>query len=242
MKTWNRYIGSFAGLMGVLSMISPCAQATTKVPWTPYQTLPKPPERVIYLTFDDGPSLVYTPQILTILRREHVHATFFVLGSRVHSFPSIAKHIVEDGNEVGNHGYQHDYPSRKSATWVVSDVERTDGAIRKVIGTVPVYYRPPGGMITPLEVTTIQSLGHPLAMWTVDTRDWAATNPEQIINEVLRHARPGAIILMHDGVSQSRYTVKALPIVIDQLRNRGYSFATLPTGRKRLSNTPGSHK
>lgn len=235
MKPRSRFRITFACTVCLLGAIIPSVFASEEnrpwtpwASWTPSQAIGHSSWNVVYLTFDDGPSLLYTPQILAVLRREGVHATFFVLGSRVTAFPRITKRIAADGNEIGNHGFQHDYPSRKDAAWLVSDIRKTDGAIRQIIGARPVYYRPPGGMITPVEIATIQSLGHPLALWTVDARDWDATTPQQITEEVLKHARPGSIILMHDGVSQSRFTAVALPTIIHQLRRRGYQFATLP--------------
>lgn len=186
-------------------------------------------DKVVYLTFDDGPSLIYTPKILTVLRQKDVHATFFVLGSRVKSFPQITRLVVQNGHEIGNHGFQHDYPTAMTSPVFVADVRRTDRAIRQITGCEALYYRPPGGLITSKEVSNVQRLGHPLAGWAVDSRDWNAKSSKEIVNRVLRNVRPGSIILLHDGVSASRWTVQALPVIIDALKARGYHFRTLPT-------------
>lgn len=185
--------------------------------------------KMVYLTFDDGPSLMYTPKILEILRDEHIHATFFVLGSRVQSFPHIAQWIVRDGHEIGNHGYYHEYLRQKRNRWVVRDIKRTDKVIRSTTGQSPKYYRPPGGIIPSPDAHLVRELGHPIALWTVDSHDWTATNPQQITANVLQHIRPGAIVLFHDGVSNSRYTIYALPVIIHSLKIQGYRFASLPT-------------
>lgn len=184
--------------------------------------------KVIYLTFDDGPSLLYTPRILSILQKNHVQATFFVLGQRVQRFPKITKSIIQNGNEIGNHGYSHDYLSKKDSAWVVLDVLRTDKLIRTATGHKARYYRPPGGIITTPEAKSVRRIGHPIALWTVDSRDWCATNSADIVHHVLTQVRPGCIVLMHDGVSSSRYTALALPTIIRDLKARGYQFRYLP--------------
>ncbi|EPZ43311.1 hypothetical protein AAC03nite_31620 [Alicyclobacillus acidoterrestris] len=185
-------------------------------------------DKTVYLTFDDGPSKRYTPQILDILSAKHVPATFFVLGFRVREFPAIARRLVVEGHEIGNHGYQHDFLPEKTAAWVAQDVKRTDGTIHQVTGSYPKYYRPPGGLITDNEAKSIVSLGHPVILWTVDSEDWKANSADKIIRHVMDQIQPGAVILMHDGVSNSRYTVEALPKIIDALRAQGYHFARLP--------------
>jgi peptidoglycan/xylan/chitin deacetylase (PgdA/CDA1 family) len=184
--------------------------------------------KVVYLTFDDGPSLIYTPKILTVLQQEHVHATFFILGARAQKFPNIARRIVKDGHEIGNHGYCHDFLKHKDPTWVGKDVRKTDTIIHQITGAYPRYYRPPGGIINSIETRSVRTLGHPVALWTVDSRDWATPNSDIIVRRVLAAVQPGSIILMHDGVSNSRFTVLALPQIIERLHAAGYEFARLP--------------
>lgn len=185
--------------------------------------------RPIYLTFDDGPNPIWTPRVLEILRRKHVHATFFVLGYEAVKYPAIIRQIHRDGHEIGNHGYYHTFIVNKSRAWVMSDVLRTDKAVASISGTKPQYFRPPGGILSLSDVGLISHIGHPIAMWTVDTNDWKAKNKASIVAAVRKNVKPGAIILLHDGISTtSRYTVQALPAIIDNLRNRGYSFYTLP--------------
>lgn len=181
----------------------------------------------VYLTFDDGPSERYTPAILDILKREHVHATFFVLGQRVEQFPRISKRVILEGHEIGNHGFGHDFLREKEPTFVLSDVNRADSAIASVTGQRPRYYRPPGGIISPMERSSIQQMGHPIALWSVDSQDWMTASKEKIVAKVMSEVRPGSIILMHDGVSNSKYTAQALPIIIHRLRAQGYQFRTL---------------
>ncbi|WAH38704.1 polysaccharide deacetylase family protein [Alicyclobacillus dauci] len=225
---WFRLLLACLGLIAATSIPSQ-AEAHSTTTSVIGKLHPKTHQKIVYLTFDDGPSLIYTPQILDILKREHVHATFFVLGSRVEEFPKISKRLIHEGHEVGNHGYHHDFLQEKTPAWVASDIRRTDVIVHHVIGSHAHYYRPPGGIITEPELRSVNTLGHPVVLWTVDSQDWKADGWEQIVQTVLRDTRPGSIILMHDGVSKSRYTVKALPVIIESLKNAGYQFRKLPS-------------
>jgi len=182
-------------------------------------------EKVIYLTFDDGPSIRYTPQILDILRKEHVQATFFVLGYRCEESPAIVKKMRKEGQEVGSHGYSHQYTSKQA---LFNDVVKADKVIAQTIGHRPVYYRPPGGRISKVDAHSVEELGHAIALWNVDSKDWQVTNESVIIRNIEKYAEPGSIVLLHDGVSNSRYTVRALPELIHYYRKQGYVFKKLP--------------
>ncbi len=186
-------------------------------------------QQVVYLTFDDGPSKMYTPRILDILHQEHVQATFFVLGFRAQAFPATMRRIRREGHEIGNHGFYHTFLTHKSKSWIQMDVTKADEAITSACGVRPLYYRPPGGILSRKDWNILRSMGHPIAMWSLDTEDWKAQNADTIIQSVKNNIHPGSIILMHDGVSGSRYTVIALPIIIRFLKSAGYSFKTLPT-------------
>ncbi|MCL6632040.1 MAG: polysaccharide deacetylase family protein [Alicyclobacillus herbarius] len=188
-----------------------------------------PTKKVVYLTFDDGPNPLWTPQVLSILAREHVHATFFVLGFRAQKYPWLVRRMHREGHEIGNHGYYHTFIVDQNQRWVEAQVRRADQAIQAACGVRPMYFRPPGGILNPHNVEAVRKLGHPIAMWTVDTNDWRATRANSILQVVERDTRPGSIILMHDGIdTSSRYTVQALPQVIHYLKQSGYTFAVLP--------------
>ncbi|WP_231862829.1 polysaccharide deacetylase family protein [Alicyclobacillus mali (ex Roth et al. 2021)] len=186
------------------------------------------PAKVVYLTFDDGPSQRYTPKILDILHSQHITATFFVVGYRCEQFPSLVRRIQEDGHEIGNHGFSHFDPKKHALNEVILDIQKTDAAVWNACGTKPVYYRPPYGSINASEVECVQKLGHPIALWTVDSMDWKAKSASAIVAQVEQHAQPGSIILFHDGISSSRLTVEAMPRIIRDLRRAGYTFQMLP--------------
>lgn len=194
----------------------------------PRTTATATPARLVYLTFDDGPSQRYTPRVLDILRRERVRATFFVLGYRCDEFPRLVRRIRREGHEIGSHGYYHRLLVHEPEAIVKSDLLRADAAIEHACGTRPVYYRPPYGAMDEADKSLVQRLGHPIALWTVDSEDWKATSDVAIIANVRQAIRPRAIVLFHDGVSASRWTVRALPVLIRYLRSQGYSFQVLP--------------
>ena len=133
-------------------------------------------QKVLYFTFDDGPSERYTPKILDILRREHVPATFFVLGFRSEQFPHLVRRMTAEGHEIGNHGFYHERIIGKPDEWVRKDVLRADQVIRKASGVNPVLYRPPGGMIDLHEILMLHREGHPVILWTLDSNDWKTTS------------------------------------------------------------------
>lgn len=190
-------------------------------------TMKPHPYKAVYFTFDDGPSQRYTPQILDILKREHVKATFFVVGYRCDDFPGLVRRIRKEGHEIGNHGYTHQYFVTSVEPFFRSDVLKADASIFHACGLKPVYYRPPGGIFNHDEQLMLKSMGHRLALWSVDSRDWSTNNKETIVRNVESKVHPGSVVLFHDGVSNSRYTVEALPILIHHYKQLGYQFRTL---------------
>ncbi|WP_054970391.1 polysaccharide deacetylase family protein [Alicyclobacillus ferrooxydans] len=184
-------------------------------------------QKVIYFTFDDGPGAVYTPQILNVLRRERIHATFFVLGYRCKALPDIVRRMQREGHEIGSHGYDHRNLAHASIPVVKSEITLADSAIVKAVGHKPLYYRPPFGAIDRTEIPVIQRMGHRVRFWTVDSADWKATSAASIVQNVERSAGPGSVVLFHDGLNASRFTIRALPVLIRYYKSRGYRFATL---------------
>ncbi|WP_206923015.1 polysaccharide deacetylase family protein [Alicyclobacillus suci] len=159
-------------------------------------------QKVLYLTFDDGPGAMYTPQILNVLRQGHVHATFFVLGYRCREFPGVVQRIIQDGHEIGSHGYDHQNLARQPESVVKSEIRMADSAIVAVTGLNPLYYRPTYGSINRLEIPVIRRMGHPVVFWTVDSLDWKARSATTIVQNVERNAGPGSIVLFHGGKSK----------------------------------------
>gem|GEM_PF-98394 len=208
--------------------ISPSSQVYGKIVLHGPET-----EKVVALTFDDGPNEPYTSQILDILKQEGVHATFFVVGENVLTYPDAARRIVADGNVIANHSWDHS----RLATAVdfgYSEASKAQDAIYQVTGLRPRYFRPPAGIHTPWQLHRVASLGLTTVNWDAEGYDWQRPNsPERIEEKVLQGVHPGAIILLHDGDetrhgSDRSMTVAALPMIIDTLRAEGYRFVTIP--------------
>ncbi|WP_019535701.1 polysaccharide deacetylase family protein [Paenibacillus ginsengihumi] len=185
----------------------------------------------VALTFDDGPDAKYTPLILDILKEHDVKATFFVVGKQSEAFPDVLKRIHEEGHAIGNHSFAHADLSKLSAAEVQEDIAAADEAIARIVGASSALFRAPYGAESEAMRKHVADSGRQLVRWTVDTRDWAGTSPEEIMETVHRQLKPGGIILMHSfGGKQGKLdnTVKVLPQLIKDLREQGYRFVTVP--------------
>ena len=180
-------------------------------------------QKIVALTFDDGPDPIDTPKVLDILKEKNVRATFFVLGQAAEANPLLIKRLVIEGHEIGNHGFSHDYQQRR----VVEEINHTDQVVFSASGTHTYYYRPPGGFLSKSQLATIKNNGNIVALWSVDSKDWRNPGIKQIVDNVMKNVFPGSIILLHDGGYKRTQTVKALGPIIDALRAQGYRLATL---------------
>lgn len=190
-----------------------------------------PTERVVALTFDDGPKPGLTEALLKILRQEQVVATFFVIGRHVSDYPDLARQIVEAGHEVANHSYTHSNLTRLASETIARELLQTQVAIQMATGRVPRFVRPPGGNWSPKVAQVARSWGLTPCMWTVDVYGSEVVGAQQVADAVLQQVRPGSIILMHNGKMS---TLQALPTVIRELKKRGYRFVTVDMMARRL--------
>ena len=187
-------------------------------------------EPVVYLTFDDGPHPTWTPQVLAVLARHGVTATFFVLGQNVTAFPELAVRLVDAGHDPENHTFDHASLDKVDRATFIAEVRDTDAAIHAAVGerVDPIAcLRPPYGAFDEQTSVLAAELGKTLTLWNVDPQDWRRPGAEQIAEHLISHARPGAILLMHDGGGERSQTVEALETVLGELSARGYSFALL---------------
>jgi peptidoglycan/xylan/chitin deacetylase (PgdA/CDA1 family) len=185
----------------------------------------------IALTFDDGPDTVYTPQILAILARKHVHATFFVLGQQVQRYPSVTKRILREGHALGNHSFDHADLSRVSPARLDWEVISTDRLLRRYTGSHTAWFRPPYGSVNPFLLRRMQRMGYRVVNWSVDSNDWRSLSANRVEANVLSAVRPGSIILQHCNGNPKEIlagSVAALPAIIETLRAQGYTFVTVP--------------
>lgn len=186
-------------------------------------------EKVVALTFDDGPDPNYTPRVLDILHRYGIHATFFQEGKMIQQFPRITRRVVEEGNCVGNHTYTHPYLARLSPQAVRKEMQSCDQCLALNAGITTTLFRSPRGDWNPTVYRQALQDHERLILWSVALEHHEVPTPKAMAQRVLRLVRPGDIVLMHDGAFVSREsTVQALPLVIEGLRKRGYRCVTVP--------------
>jgi peptidoglycan/xylan/chitin deacetylase (PgdA/CDA1 family) len=191
-------------------------------------------DKIIALTFDDGPNGDYTEQVLDILGKESIKGTFFLIGKNVEVYPQIAKEIVEQGHSVGNHSYTHTWslPFETKKT-VIAEVNKAEEAIYNATCVQPKLFRPPHGFRTPWMEYTIHKMGYKIVMWDDMTTDYIVrSKPKEIAKKIISKVRPGAIIVFHDGLNLNHRanrenTIEALRIVINELKEKNYKFISL---------------
>ncbi|AFY54981.1 putative xylanase/chitin deacetylase [Rivularia sp. PCC 7116] len=192
-----------------------------------YEIKPIKNKKVIALTFDDGPWEKTTQQTLDILKKNNVKATFFVVGKALQNNPRLGKQIVADGHAIANHTWNHWYHFMNPQV-AAFEIDKTTELIYKVTGVKTNLFRPPGGHLSNGLVAHAKNKKYATLMWSADSRDFQKPAPATMVNTVLKNARPGGIVLLHDGGGDRTNTVKALPQIINKLRQQGYSFVTIP--------------
>jgi peptidoglycan/xylan/chitin deacetylase (PgdA/CDA1 family) len=184
--------------------------------------------RPVALTFDDGPDPVWTPRLLDQLRAARVSATFCLIGSRARRYPQLVARIVREGHQLCNHSWRHDMDlGRRPVAEIRADLVRTNVAIQAAApGARVPFFRQPGGRWTPEVVAVARQLGMRSLHWSVDPQDWAKPPAKTIMVRVQKAARPGAIVLMHDGGGDRSATLAACGHLIGDLKRR-YGVARL---------------
>ena len=192
-----------------------------------------PPKRPRYavLTFDDGPYPVATPALLRVLSSLNVPADFFFIGRDATEQPAIAMRTVSAGIEIGNHTLTH--PRMNTLLFPAQLAEVVDGelAIEHVTGRDVVYFRPPHGDFDALTIDAARAQRETVALWDVDPGDWRHVPAESITENVVRHAKAPAVILLHNG---SAATLEALPSIVQSYKAAGFEFITLSELQQRL--------
>lgn len=189
-----------------------------------------PPLKPIALTFDDGPWPKMTSEVLDTLKQQNVKATFFVVGKQVQRYPQLVKQAVAEGHAIGNHTWNHQYHHYDSAA-ASREIDNTASLVYKLTGVKTSLFRPPAGILNNGLVNYAHGEKYATIMWSVDSRDWSprhAASQQAWINNLLKDAKPGGIILLHDGGGDRSRTVRALPQLITALKKRGYQFVTVP--------------
>ncbi|RME70602.1 MAG: polysaccharide deacetylase family protein [Chloroflexi bacterium] len=195
-------------------------------------------QKLIALTFDDGPHPAFTPRLLELLAQYRARATFFMVGQHVEQWPNLARQVVQAGHEAGNHTFTHSRLVGRTPWAVAGELLRCKRAIRRATGVSPRLMRPPEGKQDVIAFLTARLLGYRVVHWSASAFDWRGDPAEVVTRRVLSGVGRGAIVLMHDGVTPSpgRQTVvspdrtptlKALPGVLGRIREKGYRFVTV---------------
>ena len=187
-----------------------------------------PPEKkVIALTFDDGPWPNTTAKVLDILKKNRIKSTFFVVGQNVKNYPDLTKQIVADGHIIANHTWHHWY-HQMNAQAAAYEVANTGDIIYQTTGVRTSLFRPPGGIMNNGVAAYAKNNKYAVIMWSADSMDYSRPAVPRLMNNIFREAKPGGIVLMHDGGGDRSHTVKALPEIISRFRKQGYEFVTVP--------------
>ena len=209
----------------VTALVLVLAAVAIALPLTGSASAATTPPRVL-LTFDDGPSPRWTPQVLTVLKRHRVHAVFCMVGQEAQRYPALVRQVVADGHALCNHTTHHDMDLRhRSASQIRADLSTTQRILSAASGgAVPRWFRAPGGGWSTTIREQAAALGMRSLSWTVDTRDWARPGVTSIVSTVLRDTRAGGVVLLHDGGGDRSQTVAALSRFIPELQRRGYAL------------------
>ena len=189
-------------------------------------------EKVIALTFDDGPNEPATSLILDALKRHQVKATFFLIGANVERYPETARRIKAEGHLIGNHTARHARFDQSTASAIAQDIADGSRAIETVTGVTPLWFRPPYGINGPGMEEACRAQGMAIAGWSADANDWNPHPVKELVAGIVSQATPGDILLLHDGWetrpgADRRNTVAAVPLILEKLKARGLRFVTV---------------
>lgn len=186
-------------------------------------------EKVVAITFDDGPNDLYTPQVLDLLKKYNAKATFFLIGERVTRYPEVALREIEEGHEVANHTFSHARLQYLSDEQIRNQLQKTHEAIINATHVEPVLFRPPFGYYSERSINAVHELGYLTVMWSwhQDTFDWSNPGVYKIVSNVLKDTRKGDIVLFHDHGGDRTQTIDALKQILPALQKQGYSFVTV---------------
>lgn len=182
--------------------------------------------KTVALTIDDGPSPVYTPQVLKLLDKYRITASFSMIGRNAATYPAIAREVARAGHLIVNHTWDHSDLAPMKAVAVRDEITRATEAIHQATGDVPRIFRAPYGAWSPTVLDYCASNGLTALDWSVDPRDWSMPGTAEIVDNIMANTRTGSIILEHDGGGNRAETVAALKIVIPRLLDEGYRFRT----------------
>lgn len=181
----------------------------------------------IALTFDDGPHPKHTREILKILDEYGVKATFFIIGKLAEEYPELVVEEINAGHEVASHTWSHPNVNTLTEAGLTNELYETEQFLKTLADYKPALFRPPEGKCGENVLRAAAAFDYDVILWTVDTKDWAHTPSDKIVENVLSNTSPGSIILCHDFVAYDSPTPDALREFIPKLKENGYEFVTV---------------
>lgn len=196
------------------------------------------PEKIVALTFDDGPDPQYTPAIAEVLKRHQAKATFFVLGRHGQQYLAILKDLMAAGHELGNHTFNHPNLNLTLPPTIQAEIGQTDAVLKQIQYPDPIYFRPPYGRAGLAVTSTVKPLGRTLILWDIDLMDWAQSPPsvKNMATTLEQQLKPGAIIVLHDAIAGTKpgdpeanrqNTVDLVENILSTYGAQGYHFVTV---------------
>jgi peptidoglycan-N-acetylglucosamine deacetylase len=185
-------------------------------------------QRVVAITFDDGPNPVYTPQVLEIFSEAKGKATFFMIGEQMKSHPEVVKQVRDQGHEIGNHTFTHPKLSQLSEQDCLKEVEDTEILIEKMAGRKPVVFRPPYLDYNQDTVSLLQKKKYPMiGALNLEAQDWEQPGVEHILEKSREAVKNGSILIFHDGYGDRSQTIEAVRMLVSELTSQGYQLVTV---------------
>lgn len=187
-------------------------------------------EKVIAITFDDGPMPVYTTQILDILDRYQAKATFFMIGERMKEYPGVVKEVSSRGHVIANHTFTHPANLRElDDQQVLWELKAASDMSENMTGQRNYLFRPPRGIMDDRLMRTVRGAGYNVFIWSICADNRATPTPELMAKRVIEQIKPGQIILLHDGrIPERKLDVEATSLILADLSAKGYRFVTVP--------------
>ena len=182
-------------------------------------------ERVVALSFDDGPHPVFTPQILETLQRNSIAATFFCIGKKIRNNELILRRIKDEGHIIGNHSFSHDFWfDMFGSSKMLADLQQVDEIMKNTVGVKPMLFRPPYGVTNPNVKKAIEKGQYNPIGWSVRSMDTTAKDKQKLLSHITGNLKPGDIILLHDSVEM---TAAILPELILEIAKKGFKVVPL---------------
>lgn len=197
---------------------------TEKTPAPDFITCGPAEGNQIALTFDDGPTPGVTDRILDKLKERNLHATFFMIGERIAAAPELARRVLAEGHDIGNHSYTHPKLTTLPGPAVIAEIEKTQAVIARELNHRAAWFRPPYGAFRANQAALATNAGMRVVLWNVDPGDWSQPGENKISGTILEKAAAGAIVVCHDRHEQ---TANCMSAILDGLLARGFTPVTL---------------